>query len=92
MESASIFSLTPKDKTTLTGLCPSVTGNDRLTSAKDKQKIKSRYTEAANSTFGVPSHYVSSQLGESDGASKVNVTTIHTDFIATAQKTRELKN
>ena len=92
LEAASMFSSTPKDKTTLTGLRPSVTRNDRLTSAKDKQKIKSRYTEEAKSPFDVPSHYVSSQLGESDGTSKVNASNIHTAFIVTAQKTRELKN
>ena len=92
LEAASMFGSTPKDKTTLTGLRPSVTRSDRLTSAKDKQKIKSRYTEVAKSPFDVPSHYVSSQLGESDGASKVNATNIHSAFIATAQKTRELKN
>ena len=36
LEAASMFGSTPKDKTTLTGLRPSVTRSDRLTSAKDK--------------------------------------------------------
>ena len=57
LEAASMFGSTPKDKTTLTGLRIYVTRSDRLTSAKDKQKIKSRYTEVAKSPFDVPQWY-----------------------------------
>ena len=92
LDSASMFASTPKDKTKLTGLVASVTRGDRGSSVKDKQKIKSRYTTSIASKFEVPKHYVSSQLGESDGAGSVNATSIHDAFIATAQKTRELKN
>ena len=92
LDCASMFASTPKDKTKLTGLMASVTRSDRESSAKDKQKIKSRYTTSIPSKFEVPKHYVSSQLGESDGAGSVNATSIHDAFIATAQKTRELKN
>ena len=36
--------------------------------------------------------YVSLQLGKSDGAGLANATSIHYVFIATAERTRELKN
>jgi len=92
LDCSSMFKTTPKDKTKLTGLIASVTRSDRATSAKDKQKIKTRYTTSIPSKFEVPKHYVSSQLGESDDAGSANATSIHDAFIATAQKTRELKN
>ena len=83
-----MFKTTPKDKTKLTGLMASVTRSDRANYVKDKQKIKSQYTTSIPSKFEVLKRYVSSQLGESDGAGLANATSIHDSFTATAQKTR----
>ena len=91
LASSSMFAATPKDKTKLTGLVPSVARGDRGTSAKDKQKIKKAYTTSIPSPFDVPQHYVSSNLGESDGSVKIDSSNFHDVFIATAQKTKEFK-
>ena len=89
LDSATLFVLTPTDKTKLTGLVVSVTHGDKGISDEDKQKLKSRCTYSITSKYEVPNHYVSSQLGEFEGAGSINSSSIHDVFIATAKKTRE---
>ena len=82
----------PKSKTEISGLTASVKRADRNTSVKDKQKIKSKCTQAIEHPFDVPLHYVSSLSGESEGTGAIEGTDMTDAFIATSLKTLTFKD